>query len=141
MVVLLPRRRLISVPEGPIVRHKRKINRIKTEILRRLKVLAKILDIPVIITSQLSRECEKREDKKPIIEDFSNSKNAIDKYADKILFLYRDSYYNKENKSDITDVIIAKNFDGMLDTIKVAWMSEYCMFGNTIVIEEEKDGE
>ena len=60
-----------------------------TEILRRLKVLAKILDIPVIITSQLSRECEKREDKKPIIEDFSNSKNAIDKYADKILFLYR----------------------------------------------------
>ena len=96
---------------------------------------------PVIITSQLSRECEKREDKKPIIEDFSNSKNAIDKYADKILFLYRDSYYNKENKSDITDVIIAKNFDGMLDTIKVAWMSEYCMFGNTIVIEEEPDGE
>ena len=51
------------------------------------------------------------------------------------------AYYNKENKSDITDVIIAKNFDGMLDTIKVAWMSEYCMFGNTIVIEEEKDGE
>lgn len=112
-----------------------------TEILRRLKVLAKILNIPVIITSQLSRECEKREDKKPIIEDFSNSKNAIDKYADKILFLYRDSYYNKENKSDITDVIIAKNFDGMLDTIKVAWMPEYCMFGNTIVIEEEPDGE
>ena len=112
-----------------------------TEILRRLKALAKILDIPVIITSQLSRECEKREDKKPIIEDFSNSKNAIDKYADKILFLYRDSYYNKENKSDITDVIIAKNFDGMLDTIKVAWIPEYCMFGNTIVIEEEKDGE
>ena len=112
-----------------------------TEILRRLKVLAKILDIPVIITSQLSRECEKREDKKPIIEDFSNSKNAIDKYADKILFLYRDSYYNKENKSDITDLIIAKNFDGKLDTIKVAWIPEYCMFGNTIVIEEEPDGE
>ena len=32
-------------------------------------------------------------------------------------------------------------FDGMLETIKVTWMSEYCMFGNTIVIEEEKDGE
>ena len=112
-----------------------------TEILRKLKVLAKILDVPVIITSQLSRECEKRDDKRPIIEDFANSKNAITIYSDKILFLYRDSYYNKENKSDITDVIIAKNFDGMLDTIKVAWMSEYCMFGNTIVIEEEKDGE
>ena len=112
-----------------------------TEILRKLKVLAKILDVPVIITSQLSRECEKRDDKRPIIEDFANSKKAITTYSDKILFLYRDSYYNKEIKSDITDVIVAKNSDGMLDTIKVAWMPEYCMFGNTIVIEEEKDGE
>ena len=97
-----------------------------TEILRRLKVLAKILDIPVIITSQLSRKCEKRENKKPIIEDFSNSKKAIDSYADKILLLYRDSYYNKENKSNFTDVIIAKNLGGNLNTIKVAWMPEYC---------------
>ena len=40
----------------------------------------------------------------------------------------------EENKNDITDLIIAKNFDGKLDTIKVAWMLEYCMFGNTIVI-------
>ena len=48
---------------------------------------------------------------------------------------------NLIDKGDITDVIIAKNFDGMLETIKVTWMSEYCMFGNTIVIEEEKDGE
>ncbi len=112
-----------------------------TEILRRLKVLAKILDIPVIITSQLSRKCEKRENKKTIIEDFSNSKKAIDSYADKILLLYRDSYYNKENKSNFTDVIIAKNLGGNLNTIKVAWMPEYCMFGNTIVREEEKDGE
>ena len=40
----------------------------------------------------------------------------------------------EENKNDITDLIIAKNFDGKLDTIKVAWMPEYCMFGNTIVI-------
>lgn len=112
-----------------------------TEILRKLKVLAKILDIPVIITSQLSRKCEKRENKKPIIEDFSNSKKAIDSYADKILLLYRDSYYNKENKSNFTDVIIAKNLGGNLNTIKVAWMPEYCMFGNTIVREEEEDGE
>lgn len=112
-----------------------------TEIVRKLKVLAKILDVPVIITSQLSRECEKRDDKRPIIEDFSNSKNAITTYSDKILFLYRDSYYNKKNKSDITEVIVAKSNDGNMDTIKVAWMPEYCMFGNTIVFEEKKDGE
>ena len=110
------------------------------EILRKLKVLAKILDVPVIITSQLSRECEKRDNKRPIICDFANSKKAITTYSDKILFLYRDSYYNKDNKSDITDVIIAKNNEGAIDTIKVAWISEYCMFGNTKVINEEKDG-
>ena len=112
-----------------------------TEIVRKLKVLAKILDVPVIITSQLSRECEKRDDKRPSIEDFSNSKNAITTYSDKILFLYRDSYYNKKNKSDITEVIVAKSNDRNMDTIKVTWMPEYCMFGNTIVFEEEKDGE
>ena len=112
-----------------------------TEIVRKLKVLAKILDVSVIITSQLSRECEKRDDKRPIIEDFSNSKNAITTYSDKILFLYRDSYYNKKNKSNITEVIVAKSNDRNMDTIKVAWMPEYCMFGNTIVFEEEKDGE
>lgn len=112
-----------------------------TEILRKLKVLAKILDVPVIITSQLSRECEKRDDKRPIIEDFTNSKNAITTYSDKILFLYRDSYYNKKNKSNITDVIVSKNNDGAIDTIKLAWMPEYCMFGNTIIIEEEKNGQ
>lgn len=111
-----------------------------TEILRKLKVLAKILDIPVIITSQLSRECEKRDDKRPIVEDFTNSKKAITTYSDKLLFLYRDSYYNKENKSDITDVIVAKNDGGAMDTIKVAWMPEYCMFGNTIVVEEDANG-
>ena len=92
------------------------------EILKNIKGLAKILDIPIIITSQLSRECEKRDDKKPIIDDFSNSKKAITTYSDKILFLYRDSYYNKENKSDITDVIIAKNNDGTTGTIKVKMM-------------------
>ena len=66
---------------------------------------------------------------------------AITTYSDKLLFLYRDSYYNKKNKSDITEVIVAKSNDGNMDTIKVAWMPEYCMFGNTIVFEEEKDGE
>lgn len=112
-----------------------------TEILRKLKVLAKILDVPVIIISQLSRECEKRDDKRPIIYDFTNSKKGITTYSDKILFLYRDSYYNKDNKSDITDIIIAKNNEGAINTIKVAWMPEYCMFGNTKVIKEGQNGQ
>lgn len=110
-----------------------------TEILKRLKILAKELDVPFIITSQLSREVEKREDKKPCITDFSNSKNAILTYSDKILFLYRDSYYNEKNKSNVTDIIVAKNNDGGINTIKLAWLPEYCMFGNTTVFEEEEN--
>lgn len=69
-----------------------------TEILRRLKVLAKKLNVPIIVTSQLSRECEKRNDKKPYVADFKNSENGIITYSDKIIFLYRDSYYINQIK-------------------------------------------
>lgn len=102
------------------------------EILKKLKTLTQILNIPIIVTSQLSRKPEERNNKKPVITDFTNTESSILNYADKILFLYRDSYYNKENKSNITDIIIAKNYNGKVGTIKLGWMPEYCMFGNTI---------
>jgi len=101
-----------------------------TEILRKLKMLAKELDVPIIITSQLSRKCENRINKRPLISDFSNSEYGISTYADKILFLYRDSYYDKNNKSDITELIVGKNNDGSIDTIKIVWSPEYCVFRN-----------
>ena len=104
-----------------------------SEILRELKVLAKTLDIPVIITSQLSSKCDKRENKRPMMSDFSDSKYGVYTYSDKVLFLYRDSYYNKENKSNITEIIIAKNNTDEVCITKLAWIPEYCMFGNTIV--------
>lgn len=110
-----------------------------TEILRELKVLSKVLDVPIIVTSQLSRKCEKREDKRPIIEDFTNSKYGITTYCDKILFLYRDSYYNKANKNEITEIIVAKSNDGQIGTIKIDWIQEYYTFRNIIVYEEEED--
>ena len=68
-----------------------------------------------------------------MMSDFSDSKYGIYTYSDKVLFLYRDSYYNKENKSDITEIIIAKNNYGEVGITKLAWKPEYCMFGNTIV--------
>ena len=104
-----------------------------SEILRELKVLAKTLDIPVIITSQLSSKCDRRENKRPMMSDFSDSKYGVYTYSDKVLFLYRDSYYNKENKSNITEIIIAKNNTDEVCITKLAWIPEYCMFGNTIV--------
>lgn len=108
------------------------------EILQELKTLAEKLNVPVIVTSQLSRRPEEREDKRPVITDFTNTASSILKYADKIWFLYRDSYYNKENKSNITDIIIAQNGNKNenTSTIKLGWMPEYFMFGNTINLEK-----
>ena len=107
-------------------------------ILQELKTLAEKLNVPVIVTSQLSRRPEEREDKRPVITDFTNTASSILKYADKIWFLYRDSYYNKENKSNITDIIITQNGNKNenISTIKLGWMPEYFMFGNTINLEK-----
>ena len=103
-----------------------------TEILKNLKVLAKNLDVPVIVTSQLSRECEKRENKRPTMLDFSNSKYGIYKYSDEVLFLYRDSYYNKENKNSITEIIVAKNKKGNTGILKLTWIPEHLKFSVTL---------
>ena len=102
-----------------------------TEILKKLKILAKELNIPIIITSQLSRKVEKRDDKRPNITDFVHSEHGILTYSDKILFLYRDFYYNEKNKSNITDIIVSRNNDGSVGTIKLEWIPEYRIFSNT----------
>lgn len=94
----------------------------------------------IIVTSQLSRKPEERDDKRPVITDFTNTASSISNYADKILFLYRDSYYKKENKSNITEIIVAKNENGKTGTAKLGWTPEYCMFGNIMNFKEEKNG-
>ena len=95
------------------------------------------LNVAIIVTSQLSRKPEEREDKRPVITDFTNTASSISNYADKILFLYRDSYYKKENKSNITEIIVSKNENGKTGTAKLGWMPEYCMFGNTVDFERK----
>ena len=89
------------------------------EILKELNILVKELNIPIIVTSQLSRKVEERSDKRPIIADFSNTSSSTFIYSNKILFLYRDSYYNKFQKSNITDIIIAKNENGNIRYNKI----------------------
>lgn len=78
------------------------------EVIIRLKTLAKELNIPIIILSQLSKELESREDKRPLLSDFKNSACLTD-YADTILFVYRDDFYNKHSeKPYVVEVIVAK---------------------------------
>ena len=84
--------------------------------IKRLKALAKELNVPVLILSQLSRELESREDKKPTLTDFKKSSAIVD-YADTIMFVYRDDYYNEDSeKKSVVEVITAKNKYGNIGT-------------------------
>ncbi|MGI5848965.1 MAG: replicative DNA helicase [Christensenellales bacterium] len=93
---------------------------------RSLKIMAKELDLPVVLLSQLSRENEKRESKLPLLSDLRES-GSIEQDADAVIFLHRESYYNKE-ADNITRVIVAKQRSGPTGEIKAGWRGEYTRF-------------
>lgn len=103
------------------------------EISQDLKALAKELRIPIIVLSQLTREVEKREDKRPILSDLRDS-GSLEQDADKVIFLYRDSYYPQfypDRKDDPTaEVIVAKNRNGPTGTAKLLFKKDKSRFEN-----------
>ena len=104
-----------------------------TALSRAFKLLARELDCPVILLSQLSRGPEQRggEQKRPILSDLRES-GAIEQDADIVLFLYRDDYYNPDTEEkNICEVIIAKHRSGPTGTIKLTWLDKYTKFGDT----------
>ncbi len=101
-----------------------------SEISRSLKAVARELNVPVIALSQLSRAVEQRPDHRPMLSDLRDS-GAIEQDADVVMFLYRDDYYNKESeKKNIAEVIIAKQRNGPIGTVELAWLPQYTKFGN-----------
>ena len=103
-----------------------------SEITRQLKGLAKELKVPVVALSQLSRNLENRQDKRPIMADLRES-GAIEQDADVIAFLYRDKYYNPQSEAgDTTEVIVAKQRNGPVDTVKLAFIQRYGSFHNLL---------
>ncbi len=107
-----------------------------SDISRSLKALARELSVPVIALSQLSRAVEQRPDHRPMLSDLRES-GAIEQDADVVMFLYRDDYYNHETeKKNIAEVIIAKQRNGPVGTIELAWIPDLTKFGN---LEQKKN--
>lgn len=97
-------------------------------ISRNLKLLARELDCPVLVLSQLSRAPETRTDHRPMLSDLRES-GSIEQDADIVIFLYRDEYYNEDTESPgECEVIVAKQRSGPTCTVKVTWLDKLTKF-------------
>ena len=95
-----------------------------------LKKLAKELNIPVVILSQLNRNLEARPNKRPMPSDLKES-GAIEQDADVLLMVYRDEMYNPDTPDKgIAEIIVAKQRDGRVGTVRAAYIGEYTRFEN-----------
>lgn len=100
------------------------------DLSRRLKKLALELDVPVVALAQLNRNLEHRNDKRPILADLRES-GAIENDSDVVCFLYRDEVYNPEtNDRDILEINVAKQRNGPLGTVRLAYLANIGLVAN-----------
>jgi replicative DNA helicase len=123
-------------PESPETRESRQEQIAK--ISRRLKTLARELNVPVIALSQLNRAVENREDRRPRMADLRES-GAIEQDADIVLLLHRPEYYDPNDQPGIAELIVAKNRNGRTDSVKLTFLKNYMKFENLATIAEPID--
>lgn len=110
-----------------------------SEISRSLKALAKELNVPVIALSQLSRAVERRPDRRPILSDLMES-GGIEANADLVMFIYRDSYYNRDSdKGNLAEISIAKQRNGPTGMVELYFLDRFTRFAD--VSRRETDNE
>jgi replicative DNA helicase len=108
-------------------------------IARAMKSMARELDVPVVALSQLSRNVERREDKRPMLSDLRES-GSIEAEADIVMMLYRSRYYNRDNEDALaepppgqewleeTELIVAKHRNGPVGTVRLGFLRRYARF-------------
>jgi replicative DNA helicase len=103
-----------------------------TEISNKLKNMAKELKVPVVCLSQLSRQCEMRVDKRPLLSDLRDS-GSIEQDADLVAFLYSDDYYQDNNDDNhLMEVLLRKNRHGRTGTIRLTFEPALCKFSEVV---------
>jgi len=113
-----------------------------SKITRNMKILAKELNVPVLMLSQLARDSEKRTNHRPVLSDLRDS-GSIEQDADIVLFLYREEYYqdaetpNENADKNSGECIIAKNRHGETKTIPLHWQGEFMRFTAQEVVRSE----
>lgn len=107
-----------------------------SDISRSLKSLARELNVPVVVLSQLNRSVEQRQDHRPLLSDLRES-GAIEQDADVVIMMLRPEYYNKEVRPGEADIIIAKQRNGPVGDITLRFFSEFARFDNFISRDDD----
>lgn len=106
------------------------------KLVKRLRYLAGVFDIPILLLSDLPREIETRQDHYPRLSDLY-SLGLKPRWFDSVLFLYRDEYYTLHTEfKGIGEVIIAGNRRGRIGVVNLAWIPEYCKFLNLLFVSD-----
>jgi len=104
---------------------------------RSLKGLARELNIPVVVASQLSRAVEQRNDKHPMLSDLRES-GSIEQDADVVVFIYRDEYYSPEtDQPNIAEIIVSKHRNGPTGMVPLFFKKELAKFCEVEIFHED----
>ena len=117
----------IQMMDGP---NKESRDKELSKIVLDLKEMAKALDVPVVLMSQLSRDVEKRKHHRPMLCDLRETQ-GLESHADVVIMLYRDEYYNPETTDrGIMEVIVTKHRNGPIGTVKLLFEPQFTRFRN-----------